>query len=193
MYLISFLTVQVAKMFLQLRPRDPIVEEYRRLRNEMDDLLAPAMYIMQQVTQPRLVIPKAEDKNGFEVKLDVQQFTPEELNVKMIDNFVVIEGKHEEKEDEHGFVSRHFVRKYKIPDDVKSENITCNLSSDGILLLSAPRMIEEPKVNERTVPINFTGKPAVISKKESEKTETGEETRKDLQAGDATNPEPKAA
>jgi HSP20 family molecular chaperone IbpA len=135
--------------------RDP---EIPSLKNTEED------FIMQQVAQPRLVIPKAEDKNGFEVKLDAM--TPEELSVKMTDNFVVIEGKNEEKEDEHGFVSRHFVRKYKIPYDVKSENITCNL--DGVLLLSAPRMIEEPKVNERTtVPINFTGKPAVISKKES--------------------------
>jgi crystallin alpha B len=146
------------------------------------------MYIMQQVEQPRLVIPKAEDKNSFEVKLDVQRFTPEELNVNLVDNFVVIEGKHE-KVDEHGLISRHFVRKYKIPGDMKSENITCNLSSDGVLLLSAPRMIEEPKVNERTVPINFTVKPAVVSKKESE---TGSETKKPIDGAEIHH-EPTAA
>ncbi len=44
-----------------------------------------------------------------QVCLDVQQFKPEEVNVKTVDNFVVIEGKHEEKEDEHGYISRHFV------------------------------------------------------------------------------------
>lgn len=33
------------------------------------------------------------DKDKFHVSLDVQQFKPDEINIKMIDNFVVIEGK----------------------------------------------------------------------------------------------------
>lgn len=42
----------------------------------------------------------------FEVLLDVQQFTPDEIAVKTSDKFIIIEGKHEEKQDEHGYVSR---------------------------------------------------------------------------------------
>lgn len=34
------------------------------------------------------------DKDKFYVSLDVQQFKPEEINVKVVDNFFVIEGKH---------------------------------------------------------------------------------------------------
>lgn len=33
------------------------------------------------------------DKDKFRVILDVQQFKPEEVNVKVIDNFIVVEGK----------------------------------------------------------------------------------------------------
>lgn len=33
------------------------------------------------------------DKDKFHVVLDVQQFKPEEVNVKVVDNFIVVEGK----------------------------------------------------------------------------------------------------
>lgn len=57
------------------------------------------------------------DSEKFEVILDVQQFLPEEINVKIVDKFVVVEGKHEEKQDEHGFVSRQFSRRYNLPSE----------------------------------------------------------------------------
>uniref|UniRef100_A0AAU7BB07 SHSP domain-containing protein n=1 Tax=Anisopteromalus calandrae TaxID=76800 RepID=A0AAU7BB07_9HYME len=34
-----------------------------------------------------------DDKNKFHVALDVQQFKPEEINVKVVDNYIVVEGK----------------------------------------------------------------------------------------------------
>lgn len=46
------------------------------------------------------------EKGKFQIILDVQQFTPDEITVKTNDKFVIVEGKHEEKQDEHGFVSR---------------------------------------------------------------------------------------
>ena len=39
------------------------------------------------------------DKDKFKVTLDVQQFHPEEIKVKVVDNQVIVEAKHEEKED----------------------------------------------------------------------------------------------
>lgn len=45
-------------------------------------------------------------KDKFEVLLDVQQFRPDEIFVKTSEKFIIVEGKHEEKEDEHGYVSR---------------------------------------------------------------------------------------
>lgn len=55
------------------------------------------------------------DNEKFEVILDVQQFSPNEITVKVADKFVIVEGKHEEKQDEHGFVSRQFSRRYQLP------------------------------------------------------------------------------
>ncbi|CAH1963859.1 unnamed protein product [Acanthoscelides obtectus] len=52
-----------------------------------------------------------QDKDKFQVILDVQQFAPNEITVKTTGNSIVVEGKHEEKQDEHGFISRHFTRR----------------------------------------------------------------------------------
>ncbi|ODN02432.1 Protein lethal(2)essential for life [Orchesella cincta] len=110
---------------------------------------------------PWIINRGLEGTDKFEIKIEVQQFAPSELDVKIVNNFLVIEGKHEEKRDEHGFVSRHFLRKYSIPPDVKPETINCDLSSDGILQISAPKMSEEKNRNEKVIPITYTGQPAL--------------------------------
>ncbi|KAK7895288.1 hypothetical protein WMY93_020613 [Mugilogobius chulae] len=51
----------------------------------------------------------------WKVQLDVKNFSPEEITVKTKDGYMQISGKHEEKQDEHGTVSRCFTRKYKLP------------------------------------------------------------------------------
>jgi crystallin alpha B len=96
----------------------------------------------------------------FQVKLDVHQFTPDEITVKTKDNNLIVEAKHEEKEDPHGFVSRQFSRRYVLPEDIRVENLLCNMSSDGVLAIEAPRA--PPKLEgENVIPINQTGRPAV--------------------------------
>lgn len=99
------------------------------------------------------------DKNKFEVSLDVQQFTPDEIQVKAIDdNHIIVEGKHEEKKDEHGYISRQFTRRYVLPEGYDGKNIVSSLSSDGVLTISAPKLaIEQNGAAERTIPITQTG------------------------------------
>lgn len=74
----------------------------------------------------------------FQVSLDVQQFKPEELSVKVKEGSVVVEGKHEEKRDVHGFISRQFTRRFQLPETVDSNALQASLSSDGVLQLSVP-------------------------------------------------------
>ncbi|XP_059056327.1 protein lethal(2)essential for life-like [Achroia grisella] len=98
---------------------------------------------------------KAE-KGKFQINLDVQHFAPEEIAVKTVDGFLVVEANHEEREDEHGFISRRFSRRYPLPEDVDTENITSKLSSDGVLTIIAPPKPPKGEV-ERLVPIVQTG------------------------------------
>ncbi|KAI6215918.1 Protein lethal(2)essential for life [Aphelenchoides besseyi] len=89
----------------------------------------------------------------FSLQLDVSAFKPEELKVTVIENQVVIEGRHDERQDRYGEIERYFVRKYTIPDAIKPEDVTSELSKDGILtvqtLQKAP--VEDEKV--RNIPI----------------------------------------
>ncbi|CAH1401069.1 unnamed protein product [Nezara viridula] len=85
----------------------------------------------------------SSNKNEFKVNLDVQQFKPDELKLKVVDGFLVVDGKHEERSDEHGFISRQFTRRYKIPEDVDQEKLNSHLSSDGVLSISAPKIVSK--------------------------------------------------
>jgi len=109
------------------------------------------------------------DKNTFQVVLDVQQFAPEEINVKVIDKHVIVEGNHEEKQDEHGWISRKFTRKYLIPDQCNLEKVESKLSSDGVLTISVPRKTPPAVEGERVISIQHTGKPAIREKVAQEK------------------------
>ncbi|XP_067214221.1 protein lethal(2)essential for life-like isoform X2 [Linepithema humile] len=100
------------------------------------------------------------DKDNFQVILDVQQFSPDEITVKTVDNHVIVEAKHEERQDEHGYISRHFVRRYVLPPSHDLFNITSTLSSDGVLTITAPTKNVTPAGTERVINVVQTGIPA---------------------------------
>ncbi|VVC35731.1 Alpha crystallin/Heat shock protein,HSP20-like chaperone,Alpha crystallin/Hsp20 domain [Cinara cedri] len=144
----------------------------------LDDMLVPSEYIPHIRTDPlrlrgyqrpmRLVAaPKSglsqihNDKDGFKVNLDVQQFKPDEVTVKVVDDFIVVNGKHEERTDEHGFISREFTRRYKIPESVDQKLITSSLSSDGVLSIGAPKKVVNENKEEISIPIIKTNKPSI--------------------------------
>lgn len=48
------------------------------------------------------------DKNHFQANIDVQQFRPEEISVRLLDDHSIkVEAKHEEQADDHGLISRY--------------------------------------------------------------------------------------
>ncbi|XP_075154494.1 heat shock protein 27-like [Haematobia irritans] len=104
-------------------------------------------------------------KDGFQVCMDVSQFKPSELTVKTVDNMVIVEGKHEEREDEHGMIQRHFVRKYTLPKDYDAKDVHSTISSDGVLTVNAPPPPNKALTNERIVQIQQTG-PAHLNVKQ---------------------------
>ncbi|KAJ8391250.1 hypothetical protein AAFF_G00095170 [Aldrovandia affinis] len=102
------------------------------------------------------------DKDRFVINLDVKHFSPEELRVKINGDFIEIHAKHEDRQDEHRFVSREFHRKYKLPAGVDPASVTSTLSSDGMLTVSAPR--KQGDTLERTIPITHDKSPAAQKK-----------------------------
>merc|ERR1712098_756857 len=64
----------------------------------------------------------------------------DEIKVSVDKGVVTVEGKHEEKaEDGSKMVSRMFSKRYTLPPDAKAEDVVSNLSSDGVLVITAPK------------------------------------------------------
>lgn len=96
-------------------------------------------------------------KDGFQVCLDVRQFQPNEVSVKTVDNSVVVEANHEERQDSHGYIARRFTRRYELPQGYKAEDVVSTISSDGILQVKCPKPQAITEGNVRHVQIQQTG------------------------------------
>ncbi|XP_037876938.1 alpha-crystallin B chain [Bombyx mori] len=92
-------------------------------------------------------------KDRLEINLLVKDFAAEQIQVKVADDFIVIEAKHEEKKDEQGFISRHFVRKYKLPQGSQPNKITSTLSADGVLKIVVPK--ETAVLKDTAIPVAY--------------------------------------
>ncbi|KAM7354974.1 uncharacterized protein ACRADG_001248 [Cochliomyia hominivorax] len=122
------------------------------------------------------------NKNGFQVSMNVKQFAPNELSVKTIDNCIVVEGRHDDKEDGHGVISRHFVRKYMLPKGYDPNDVLSTLSSDGILTVKAPPppppTAKNDEPNERIIEIQPTSGPTPVLAVSAKDTPLKETTKK---------------
>lgn len=139
----------------QLKPRDI----YGDVINTLQKVLNPFEQISASMN--RLALNEVgnlySDKEKFQVNIDVQHFAPEEIQVKVIDGHVVVRGKHEERQDEHGYISREFVRRYALPKGCLPDTVESKLSSDGVLIVTAPKVLPMPSIGERIIPITHTG------------------------------------
>lgn len=118
-------------------------------------------------------------EDGFQVSLNVQNFKPEEVTVKVADNNVIIEAKHEERNEDDSYVSRHFSRRYALPENCSIKDIVSTLSSDGVLTVRAPPKEIDTK-NARQIHIQHTGTNHIEAEtpKKTEETKTSEKEQK---------------
>ncbi|ODN02791.1 Alpha-crystallin A chain [Orchesella cincta] len=130
----------------------PALAKYLQLRNSP---LKDFKYLLAKENPLKIESFKCEG-DKYELKLNVQTFKPEEIQVKITDRWITIIGEHEDRTDERNFSRQEFLRKYTIPNEVNSDDITCELSSDGYLLISAPKMEEKVKISEIPIPISIT-------------------------------------
>ncbi|KAM9317490.1 alpha-crystallin A chain isoform 2-T2 [Gastrophryne carolinensis] len=102
------------------------------------------------------------DRDRLVINLDVRHFSPEDLMVKVVDDFVEIHGKHNEKQDDHGYISREFHRRYRLPANVDQSSVSCSLSGDGILTFIGPKMASgiDSTHGERPIPVSHEEKNA---------------------------------
>uniref|UniRef100_A0AC35U2Y3 SHSP domain-containing protein n=1 Tax=Rhabditophanes sp. KR3021 TaxID=114890 RepID=A0AC35U2Y3_9BILA len=95
------------------------------------------------------------DQEKFAVEIDAYQFRPEELQVKTMDDTLIIEGQHQDKRDEENYTKMYFIRKYRLPNEVDLGRINSTMDNNGKLYVSAPK-INLPPIDynrEKRIPI----------------------------------------
>lgn len=123
-----------------------------------DDYFRPWRSLLEPTPIPAKVEIDPDDK--FRLVLDVQQFSPNEILVRTVGNSIIIEARHEERKDPDGFVKREFMRRYDLPKGHDITRVMSNLSSDGVLTITAPKF-SYLAPSERIVPIDRTRYPAI--------------------------------
>ncbi|XP_077416952.1 heat shock protein beta-8 isoform X14 [Vanacampus margaritifer] len=73
----------------------------------------------------------------WKVCVNVHSFKPHELNIKTREGFVEVSGKHEEKQEEGGMVTKNFTKTIQIPPDVDPLTVFASLSPEGVLIIEA--------------------------------------------------------
>ncbi|KAK2161456.1 hypothetical protein LSH36_116g02018 [Paralvinella palmiformis] len=142
-----------------LTPYDNFVDrQFAEMDRMMDRMMHRPMMMPWWFSEP--VYVRSGDKGidvkyndkVFEVTMNVSQYAPEELELKVIENKLIVTGKHEETKDEHGTVASEFTRQFLIPEDVDPESIQSQLTNDGHLVIKGTVIKqEEPKC--RTIKI----------------------------------------
>merc|ERR1712126_206173 len=85
-----------------------------------------------------------EDDSQMKICLDTSQYKPEDLKVSVNNGIVTVQGNYDddyEEKDDSGskMVMRRFSKTFTLPARVKEEEISSNLSSDGVLTITAPK------------------------------------------------------
>uniref|UniRef100_A0A8D3CZ52 Heat shock protein b8 n=1 Tax=Scophthalmus maximus TaxID=52904 RepID=A0A8D3CZ52_SCOMX len=97
----------------------------------------PALYTSRYGESSPRSSPTSTTSSSSAVCVNVHSFKPEELNIKTRDGFVEVSGKHEEKQEEGGIVTKNFTKKIQIPLDVDPQAVFASLSPEGVLIIEA--------------------------------------------------------
>lgn len=65
-------------------------------------------------------------------------------------------------QDDHGYISREFHRRYRLPSNVDQSALSCSLSADGMLTFSGPKVQSglDAGHSERAIPVSREEKPS---------------------------------
>ncbi|XP_033633256.1 alpha-crystallin A chain-like [Asterias rubens] len=96
------------------------------------------------------------DEHRFMVTLDVSQYRPEDIEVKVKDNKLTVHAEQREGNTASGYVQREYYRQYTLPEDVDISLVKCSLSESRVLTVEVPRVPAESN-RERFIPITIDG------------------------------------
>ncbi len=116
-------------------------------------IVIPPLMIQKKTTNAEVQVTNKE----FRIDMDVSDFAPEELDVKIIGDHMVIKGNHKEHPGENANLTRQFCRRYTLPEDIIVEDVTVFLAKTGMMCVKVPRktLTEERHTVERKPKVKF--------------------------------------
>ena len=90
--------------------------------------------------------------NTFYISLDFRFFKPEDINIILNNGMIKVNCKREVQSGD-SYIFRHYIHKFKVPENVDHEKLTCSVDKTGILQCHAPLFKIINKDGSRTIPV----------------------------------------
>ncbi|KAK9876556.1 hypothetical protein WA026_013931 [Henosepilachna vigintioctopunctata] len=114
-------------------------KEMIRMQQEMakfQDAMANRMFTSPHgFTTP--LIQENEDEKQLKLRFDVSQYKPEDVEIRIEDNHLLVHARHEEHNGPRRIL-REYQQQFLLPVGVIPDSIRSNLSADGVLTVEAP-------------------------------------------------------
>ncbi|XP_033113437.1 uncharacterized protein LOC117114019 [Anneissia japonica] len=113
----------------------------------------PKQYIIGPQGNPQMSLVQY-DNRSFQATMDLSEYSPQEIQVKVKDRTVTVNANHREANNQGGFTQRSYSRQYTLPDDVNPNMVKCFINEKGELAVEAPRF-QPISTHDRVVPIEM--------------------------------------
>jgi len=125
----------------------PLFHERNQLDSIFDDIfdwpLSPRYYRLLNLPYHKSRKTTNQDKKDtFKVTLDVRNYEPDEISLKVEGDKLLVKGK-SYKENEFGFETSEFERAYPIPSGVDVKGFQSKINNEGQLEIEAPKIKQE--------------------------------------------------
>lgn len=115
----------------------------------------PVNHTKEEPTLQKEIASVQPENRLFEIHVDMKNFNPDSIEVKLNGNTLTISGRQEKKDDATGEVvsSRAVYRRFLIPEYVNCDLLASSLDSQGLMIISAPyKSVED--LAEKVIPIS---------------------------------------
>jgi HSP20 family molecular chaperone IbpA len=131
-----------------------LTKEMEKMRNELNQLTQDSTLHGSGSMLPRVIRDK-DGKHKMSLSFDLHGYKPEEVQISQNKDRVTVEANHKD-ETEHGFVSKHYKREFKLPENVKVDELQSRLLQNGQLELEAPCQFndEVKQIQGHSIPVN---------------------------------------
>lgn len=128
-------------------------------------------------------VVRRTESGGLQLALDVADFKPEDLKIKLVDDHLVVEAENESS-GRDSYRKSHFKRWFRLPEDCKIEDIKSKLTDDDKLVIDLP--LNKPIESQaRTIPIEMAKTKPAVSGGANQQQQLHSEERSQSEDGDA--------